>query len=164
MTTASPAGSVKELAKMLGVRETAVIRAINDRRISAKRNKKSGRITIPDLAKAREEWETNSRPWISSEGGRRTGPPSGLAIATQQEREARAKLAQLAYETKSKQLVPVADVMLDWASYITRCKTKLLALPSRAKQRIPHLTVSEIAELDALVREALAELADEEPR
>jgi len=39
-------------------------------------------------------------------------------------------------------------------------RTHLLGLPTRAKQRLPHLSNADLGVLDGLVRESLEELAD----
>ena len=46
-----------------------------------------------------------------------------------------------------------------WAAAVTIARTKLLATPTRARQRIPHLSLEEVNILDDLLREALEELA-----
>ena len=46
-----------------------------------------------------------------------------------------------------------------YATMVITAKTKLRGLPSRVKQRIPHLTLEELAIMAALIDEALEELA-----
>jgi phage terminase Nu1 subunit (DNA packaging protein) len=84
-----------------------------------------------------------------------------LAGATMRERNARAKLAELAYRKQRRQVIPLAEVKRSWADYIVPCKTKIRGLVSRAKQRLPHLTASDVAVLAELIDEALTELAEE---
>lgn len=73
----------------------------------------------------------------------------------------KANLAELVRLEKEALLLPRAEVEKAWAESVTIAKTKLLAVPTRAKQRIPHLTLEEIEILTMLQREALEELADE---
>jgi phage terminase Nu1 subunit (DNA packaging protein) len=48
---------------------------------------------------------------------------------------------------------------LEWSEIITRARTKLLGIPTKAKQRIPDLDTDAIGVLDDIVREALEDLA-----
>ena len=51
------------------------------------------------------------------------------------------------------------DVEQAWAAAVNITRTKLLGIPSVAKQRIPHLELEEVELLTSLIREALEELA-----
>jgi phage terminase Nu1 subunit (DNA packaging protein) len=51
------------------------------------------------------------------------------------------------------------DVELAWGSAVNITRTRLLGVPSTAKQRIPHLEIEEVELLTTLIREALDELA-----
>lgn len=71
----------------------------------------------------------------------------------------KARLAKLEYEEKSGKLVNADEVKVRYASLVTTARTRMMAIPSKAKGRIPHLTVDEIEVLDDLVREALEDVA-----
>ena len=71
-------------------------------------------------------------------------------------------LLELERKQKEKLLVPRKDVELTWATVITMAKTKILGVPSRVKQRIPHLSLEEIEIISSIIREALQEIADQE--
>lgn len=73
-----------------------------------------------------------------------------------------ANLLELERRLKEDQLVERKRVEATWAAMISSAKTKLMAVPSRAKQRIPHLSLEEIDLLSGLVREALEDLAGTE--
>jgi phage terminase Nu1 subunit (DNA packaging protein) len=73
----------------------------------------------------------------------------------------KANLAELVRLEKEALLLPRGEVERAWADSVTIAKTKLLAVPTRAKQRIPHLTLEEIEILTMLQREALEELSSE---
>jgi phage terminase Nu1 subunit (DNA packaging protein) len=45
-------------------------------------------------------------------------------------------------------------------SVFTACKTRLLAIPSRARQALPHLVAADLGVLEALIREALEDLVE----
>ncbi len=72
----------------------------------------------------------------------------------------RANLLELERRQKEGLLLERKVVERTWASLVTAAKVKLLGIPSRAKQRIPHLTLEEIDLLTELVRESLEDLAN----
>jgi phage terminase Nu1 subunit (DNA packaging protein) len=71
----------------------------------------------------------------------------------------RANLLELERRQKEGLLLPVEQVERVWANAITQAKTKLLGMPSKLRQRIPHLTLEEIAIAEELIRESLEDLA-----
>ena len=73
----------------------------------------------------------------------------------------KANLLELERKKKESELLTRAEVEKAWSDAINASKTKLLALPTMAKQRIPHLDLEEIEILTELVREALEALANE---
>ena len=73
----------------------------------------------------------------------------------------KANLLELDRKKKEGELLLRTDVHKAWSDAINASKTKLLALPTMAKQRIPHLDLEEIEILTELVREALEALANE---
>jgi len=79
------------------------------------------------------------------------------------EREKRL-LAELARQEKERELLRREDVKLAWGQAVNITRTRLLGVPSTAKQRIPHLDLEEVELLTALIRDALDELAAGEVR
>ena len=71
----------------------------------------------------------------------------------------KANLLELDRKTKEGLLLSREDVELAWNSAVNITRTRLLGVPSTAKQRIPHLEVEEVELLTTLIREALDELA-----
>jgi len=49
-------------------------------------------------------------------------------------------------------------VEAEWVSVLRTVRAGMLAVPSRAAQRLPHLSIHDIAEIDAEVRTALIEI------
>lgn len=82
-----------------------------------------------------------------------------LSEATAAEKFWKAKHAELKFREAAGELVPAADVAAKLVNVFTQCKTRLLGVPSRARQALPHLTVADIGVLEGLVREALEDLA-----
>ncbi len=71
----------------------------------------------------------------------------------------KANLAELERRAKAKLLLPREDVEQAWATAVNICRSRLLGVPSVAKQRIPHLDLNEVELLTTLIRDALEELA-----
>lgn len=71
----------------------------------------------------------------------------------------KARMAKLEYEEKAGKLVNADQVKVKFVSMVTAAKTKLMGVPSKAKSRIPTLTVRDIEVLEDLIAEALEEVA-----
>ncbi len=70
-----------------------------------------------------------------------------------------ARLAEIDVEEREKVLVPSVDVESSWVQLVTIAKTKVLGIPTKAKQRIPDLDKNAMSLLDEIVRETLEDLA-----
>lgn len=163
------------VGRHLGVSREAVRRAVASKRLLRSFRKIKGRMRCIDLPLARREWEANTdlseapasvqmkAQQRQAAAAREPGESlvSPLVEASARERSAKAKLAELDYARKAGELVPAAEVEARWLEMITRSRTKLLGLPSKAKQSLPHLTAADLKILDRIVREALEELAGE---
>lgn len=57
------------------------------------------------------------------------------------------------------ELTPAAGVKRAVEDAFAACRSHLLALPSRARQLLPHLTTSDVGVIENVVREALEQLA-----
>jgi hypothetical protein len=88
-------------------------------------------------------------------------PDDGESYTAARTREkiAQANQRELEFLETAGELVRAADIEAEMADAFTQCKTKLLAIPSRAKQEMPHLTLNDLAKFDDLIREALEDLA-----
>ena len=71
----------------------------------------------------------------------------------------KANLLELDRKAKEGLLLHREDVERAQATALAISKTRLLGVPSTAKQRIPHLSLEEVEILTTLIREALEELA-----
>jgi hypothetical protein len=105
-------------------------------------------------------------PRDPSRGGRPPGTAPAasaegmtLSEASAAEKLWKARMAELQYREKAGELVNAKDVSMRLEGVFTTCRTRLLGVPSRARQAIPSLTVADITALEDLVREALEELA-----
>jgi hypothetical protein len=85
------------------------------------------------------------------------------AYTISQQRKAfeQANLLEIERRQKEGQLVERESVVSTWAQLITSAKTKLLAVPTTVRQRIPHLTAEEGEVIDVVIRAALADLTED---
>lgn len=70
-----------------------------------------------------------------------------------------ARMRELKYREAAGELVPAASVRAQLAKVFGACKTKLLGIPSQAKQALPHLSIADLEKLGEIVRESLEGLA-----
>jgi hypothetical protein len=173
-----------EAARALGVSKEAVYKAVKDGRLSYK-DCVDGTVSV-NSETMREEWARNTQtrigigPKPASDGGERPAlrnreermspriTKTNEAIPDYDESRARtehlkAELLELDRKQKEGLLVPVADVEAKWVEIAVLVRTKVLGIPTKAKQRIPDLDVDAITALDDIVRETLEELADSAP-
>lgn len=71
-----------------------------------------------------------------------------------------ARIAKIEADEAEGAVVDVENVKAAWSKVIGEAKTRFLAVGSKAKGRIPHLSVDEIEVINDLVREALGEVAE----
>jgi hypothetical protein len=72
-----------------------------------------------------------------------------------------ADVAELDAGERKGELVSVAEARADVIEMFSIARTKLLGLPARLAQRLPHLAAEVVPVLDGLLREALEELAED---
>lgn len=148
--------SVNAFAAHLGVREGVVRKAIKNGRLERSLGQNAhGQAVIVDLALAEQEWTANRT------GAKRKGPDL-LTIAEERKRllRAQARRAEIANRRTTGVLIPARAAEIRYATMVVTAKTKLRGIPSRAKSRLPHLTVADLAVLAELIDEALEELAN----
>ena len=87
------------------------------------------------------------------------GVPS-VAVSRARIEAVRAALATIELNEKKGKLVSVDVARTAVIEKFTAVRTRLLGLPTRIRQRLPHLTAEDVRIIDALIREALEELAD----
>jgi terminase small subunit / prophage DNA-packing protein len=93
----------------------------------------------------------------------RGGESVQTSLATERARLAREKAdAEGMKNARSRgELVEAAQVEREWSDILRGVKAKLLSLPGRVQQRLPHIGRIEISEIDAEVRQTLEGLADD---
>ena len=163
-------------AKRRGVTHVAVKKAIDTGRLKECLVEVGGKWKIADPELADREWEANTRPRVDhagsgaapADGGGEATPEGALDYAEVRRRREVELLRQAQVKSESDaldlarrrgELVPLEDVRADVFEAYSIVRTRLLGVPARAKQRLPHLGAGDVATLDELIREALEELA-----
>lgn len=159
--------TLRGYARRRGCQPSAVHQAITSGRIPAELIERGGdgRVKgIKDADAADAAWRANTQANkipLSGRGAPKNGAPPTLGEARARLDAAKAELAELELAERQKELVEVREIDARLVGVFGRCKTKLLGVPSRARQQDPGLTVAQLALVDTLIREALEELAEE---
>ncbi len=123
---------------------------------------------IIDVELADREWEANSRsdhapltgptaPAVNGNGQSYINP---LGEARARREAAQASLREMELAERRGELIATADIEARLANTFMQCRTRLLSIPSRARQRDPSLSSGQLTMLESLIREALEDLAD----
>ena len=178
--------SLTAYAKRKGVSKMAVSQAIASGRLSASVTRNArGQPKIADPELADQEWAANTdlsrapayvkgraespaetppgepdQPHDPSELATTAQPGMSLQAATALEKVWKAKLAELKYRQEAAELIPASQVRRTLENTFASCKTKLLAIPSRARQQLPELTGTQLGTIENLIREALEGLSE----
>jgi phage terminase Nu1 subunit (DNA packaging protein) len=159
--------SMRQYAKLRGVSAESVSKAVKSGRISTTPDK-SGKQRI-DPVVADREWARRSDPSKMRATAPVVMPPEDLPDEEQsldyfkekaKSEHYKAKLSKLEFEEKSGKLVEAEKVQNQWVSVASIVRTKVLGIPSKARQRIPEITPDQYAMLEVIVRETLEDLAD----
>ena len=161
--------SFADLAKMKGVSRSAVSQKKRAGILNGAIVNVNGKDVL-NKDEALRLWETNMVPHLSNltkvEGdNRKTTNTEEIPDfnTSRSKREAMmARLAEIDVEEREKVLVSAAEVKTSWAQIISLARTKVLGIPSKAKQRIPDLDTSAMTCLEDIVRESLEDLASSE--
>ena len=147
--------SLSAYARHRGCRLNAVQEAIAAGRLR-KSLTRDGKIRDAEAADA--EWEATTHSEMRPGRG---GEPD-LAEVRLRHEQAKASLAELELAKMRGEVVLAADVESRLVDVFAACKTKLLAVPARARQQDPGLSASQLGLFEELIREALSDLAGAE--
>lgn len=122
---------------------------------------------IRSAAAADAEWGASTKaehvpltgPAASMPSGAQQPAVNGLAAARTRREAAQAAIREMELAERQGELVPAKDVELHLANLFAQCRTRLLSIPARARQRDPSLSGPQLMILEALLREALEGLA-----
>lgn len=143
-----------ELADLFGVSDRT-IRDLVARGVI----EKTARDTFP-LRATVNRYTAHLREMAAARGGQAT---AGLTEA--RERVTREKADQIALRNAElrRDLLPAAEVEDTWMGIVRRIRSQVLAVPNRCHQRLPHLTPADTAAIDREIRDALTEIAADDP-
>lgn len=153
-----------EAARALNISPQAINNAINQGRIQT-RKAANGREMI-ELEGLRERYALTTQQKISGATVRDTPVRRGHEeVPDYNESRARteflkAELLELERAEKEKRLVDAGEVSQKWNELVSIARTKILGVPSKAKQRIPDFPQDAFVILEDIVREALEDLAN----
>ncbi|WP_101067281.1 hypothetical protein [Roseovarius salinarum] len=138
-----------ELAELLGIQPRAV-RDLTERGIVQKARR--GRYPLKASVGAYCE---HLRGVASGRGGE----AEVYELTAERARLAKEQADDRAYRNAvaRRELVRVEDVAREWADALRKVRAAILAVPSRLRQRLPHLTAHDVEALDGELRRALEE-------
>jgi P27 family predicted phage terminase small subunit len=177
--------SLQAYGKRRGVSHEAVRKAVEVGRLAASVVMVAGKPKIADPELADREWAAHTRPRVDrpdlgaagvsgavvAEGAAAGAVAGGQGEISYNEarrlreielwREARVRResGELELAKRRGELVDVAEARAAVIEEYSVVKTRLLGLPARVKQRLPHVAAEDVRVIDELVREALEELA-----
>lgn len=160
-------------AKHRGESAASVQRAIASGRLSTSLVDVKGVAKIISAELADAEWESKTRPSAEANAknlkAQRKLPVDKIDYNEARRRTQIEVLKQAKHASEANELrlakergdtISKDEARADVVEAYTRVRTKLLGVPKRCKQRIPHLSVKEVGIIMGLQREALEELAD----
>lgn len=180
--------SLRAYARRRGLSPEAVSKAVADGRLRESVTRAGGAPKIADPDLADREWAANTRPRIDHPPAPvadepspptprpRRQPTAHVVVEDDPARprvpdynESRARreaaladMAEIEVAERRGDLVPVDEARAEVLERYTLVRTRLLGVPSRVAQRLPHLAAEVVPVLDELLREALEELAVDE--
>lgn len=174
-----PTVSLKAYAAHRGVSVQAVKKAIKKERLkrSVVRTP-AGHFKVRSIEAADMEWSANTDPSLQRgvaavlagsdpQTASDADPEAAAGDSDESYAQSRAKreryeakISQLKYEQQAGKLVSREEFEAIAVRVASDVKSKLLGVPSKAKQRIPTLKPAEIAILEDLIREALEGVVD----
>lgn len=159
--------SMRGYAKRRGVSVEAVSKAVAAGRLRESIVSVGGVPKIADVELADREWEANTRQRVDGPRqppqaqGRSEADVPDYMVSRARRESALADMAEIEVLEKKGALVPVDQARSDVIEIFTVVKTKLLGVPSRLAQQLPHVAAAVVPVLDTFIREALEELSND---
>lgn len=141
--------SATELGRLLGI-SARTVRELAERGIIPRGER--GRYPLASVA-------AYCRHLREQAAGRADADGTDLVAERAKLAAAQRRRVELQIAAEERRLVDAEAVRGRFVGMVTAAKNRLLAVPSKAKSRIPTLTVADVEVLEALVAEALEELA-----
>jgi hypothetical protein len=158
-----------ELAKEMGTTRASILRAVLNGLIPREAYRwrgKSGRrrtLIILDPALVKKHWLPRSGTTPTKGPAAQSlelGDDASAAEARRVREIYLARLAKLDFDLQSGRLIEADAALAAYARIAHHAKSAFLALASKARGRIPHLTIDDTLVIDGMVREILTDLAD----
>jgi len=152
-----------QAAKEMKVTVQAVYGAIKEGRLTPITDEK-GKIWI-NSDTLMDEWTRNTQFMrVKSTSYRPKPEKEAESFPEYNESKARtehlkAEMMEIEKKKLENELVSAREIEDSWVNIVTVVRTKLLGIPTKAKQRLPDLDTNAIACIDDIIREALEELA-----
>jgi len=165
---AAPLTSLSAFARRHGVSIPTVRRGVFKGRLTKSVIDTPGGYKIVDVELADREWAASAnhgtlpaadRERLDGDEIPEISEDMTLTEASVIEKRWRGKMVQLEYRKKAGDLIEASEVEAGLAEVFSECRTKLLGVPIRARQRLPHLTKEDMLVIEELQREALEALA-----
>lgn len=146
--------SAKELGAMLGVSARMVLNLF-ERGIVLKAGR--GRYSVAESVK-------NYCEHLRATASGRGGEDGVQNLTAERTRLAREQAEQVALKNAAfrKELVPASEVEREWAEVLRKVRAGCLAVPSRARQVLPHLTGHDVQVIDTEIRAVLASIGSDQ--
>ncbi|ABE63184.1 conserved hypothetical protein [Nitrobacter hamburgensis X14] len=144
--------SAKELAELFGISDRSV-RELHDRGTVKKSAR--GRYLLTESVQL---YTAHLRGVAAGRGGE--GGVLDLTVERARLAKEQADAVSLKNAVMRRELVPVSDVEREWMSVGRQVRSGMLAVPSRVRQSLPHLTAFDADLIDREIRDALTGLAD----
>jgi len=163
---------VAAFARRVGLTHRAIQKAIETGRLTKSIVYVGGAAKVGDPDLAEQELAANTRPRIDHPPRGDGGDLDEVADSynrSRAEREAalarldaaRAELAEIELEEKRGSVISVDEVETRLTGVFSSCRSKLLGVPTRCRQRDPGLTREQVEMIESLIREALEDLSAE---
>ncbi|MFN4125260.1 MAG: hypothetical protein ACK4HK_05450 [Pannonibacter indicus] len=113
-----------------------------------------------DLTKSLQTYCTHLREIAAGRGDE----ASAVFLTAERARLAKEQADHAALKNAAlrRELVPAADVAATWGGIVRQVRSRLLAVPARLRQGLAHLTARDVEAIDAEIRRALEELAEDD--
>ena len=154
-TAQSSTASVEDMARLFGC-DIRTLQKLAAAKIIIKAG--HGRYERDASTKA---YVAHLREMASGRGAKGTGAdgPSESDLLKREQRY----LAMARRRILERDVIPVEEIAPAWARVIKSVRRTVLAIPTVARLRLPHLTPHDVVVLDEIVRDALQEASDDHP-
>lgn len=158
--------TLKQFSEKMGIFPSQVTNAVKTGKITPHFDERGHKYLY--FAEAKEQWENNRDMSKVASVQHRYRKPKEIPVADlpniMESKKKRdhylAEQERIAYELLNGSVLKADDVKKKWGDLIAIVRTKILAVPSKFRQRDPDFTHEKYLILENLIRESLEELSD----